>query len=101
VVWWFGSEAIGVWGWPKFPVDFAPKTVYNIHMNVSAICVITGQVIPTERVEALISLGVPPTRWTVVEASQEKRKKAVAITENWDIMVVDSVGEDFHETAKS
>lgn len=63
-------------------------------INVNKVtCCITGKVIPPERAEALEFLGIPPHKWTVIEASVEQRKKAAVCGENWDFIVVNSLGE--------
>ena len=66
----------------------------QVMKNIQPVCVITGQVIPPERVEALEFLGVPQDQWTVVTASTVQKKKAVIASENWDLIIADGVGEE-------
>ena len=59
-------------------------------------CYISGKIIPPERVEALISMGIPEERWTCVEHSIEKPKKGIFLGENGtsEMLVVDKVYDD-------
>jgi len=63
-------------------------------------CVITGQEIPQERVDALVMLGIPVNRWTIVTASQERRNKAVwnGETGTSELIICQDVGENITES---
>jgi hypothetical protein len=63
-------------------------------------CVVTGEEIPQERVEALIMLEIPRERWTVVRASRERRNKAVWSGEagTSELIVCKDVGENIVES---
>lgn len=59
-------------------------------------CSISGKPIPPERVEALITMGVPQDRWTCVEHSIEKPRKGIFLGENGtsEMLIVDKVYDD-------
>lgn len=63
-------------------------------------CVVTGAEIPQERIDALIMLGIPEPRWTVIGASQERRNKAVWSGEagTSELIVCKDVGENVVES---
>lgn len=58
-------------------------------------CYVSGLPIPPTRVEALISLGVPEDRWTVVKHSQTTKKQGVYFGEygSGELKIVDKVYE--------
>jgi hypothetical protein len=57
------------------------------------ICVVSGKVIPPERVEALEMLGIPENRWTCVEHSLEKVRQGIFMGEagTSELLFVDKV----------
>jgi len=59
-------------------------------------CVISGKIIPEERVEALKMLGIPESRWTCVEHSTVKPKKGLYLGEvgTSELLMVDKVYDD-------
>jgi hypothetical protein len=59
-------------------------------------CVISGKIIPDERVEALKMLGIPENRWTCVEHSTVKPKKGLYLGEvgTSELLMVDKVYDD-------
>jgi len=59
-------------------------------------CVVSGKDIPHERVEALISLGVPGSRWTCVEHAFEVPRKGIYLGEagTSQLLIVDKVYND-------
>jgi hypothetical protein len=59
-------------------------------------CTVSGKEIPEGRVEALIMLGVPPSRWTCVEHSTEKPKQGIFMGEHGssEMKIVDKVYDD-------
>lgn len=59
-------------------------------------CVISGKIIPDERVEALKMLGIPQTKWTCVEHSTAKPKKGLYLGEvgTSELLMVDKVYND-------
>lgn len=65
-----------------------PKKIYK--------CVVSGKVIPAERVEALEMLGIPESRWTCVEHSLTKPKQGVYLGEvgTSELLLVDKVYDD-------
>jgi len=56
-------------------------------------CSVSGEAIPTERVEALQVLGVPESQWTKKEYSQVKKLRAVYAGDDGsnDIIICDNV----------
>jgi hypothetical protein len=59
-------------------------------------CVVSGKPIPKERVEALISLGIPETRWTCVEHALDVPRKGIYLGEvgTSELLIVDKVYND-------
>lgn len=59
-------------------------------------CVVSGKPIPTARVEALQSLGVPQENWTCVEHSYTKHRKGIFLGEvgTSELLIVDKVYDD-------
>lgn len=59
-------------------------------------CVVSGKVIPQERVEALQSLGVPESRWTCVENALPVPRKGIYLGEvgTSELLIVDKVYND-------
>lgn len=59
-------------------------------------CVVSGKDIPSERVEALIMLGVPEERWTCVEHAFAAPRKGIYLGENGtsELLIVDKVYND-------
>ena len=59
-------------------------------------CTISGEELSSERVEALTFLGIPKERWTSVKVAESivKPKRAVIVSENWDLIIADSVGTE-------
>lgn len=59
-------------------------------------CVVSGKVIPQERVEALQSLGVPESRWTCVENALPAPRKGIYLGEvgTSELLIVDKVYND-------
>jgi hypothetical protein len=59
-------------------------------------CVVSGKVIPKERVEALKMLGVPENRWTCVEHALAMPRKGIYMGENGtsELRIVDKVYND-------
>jgi hypothetical protein len=61
--------------------------------NQKYICVVSGKIIPPERVEALEMLGIPENRWTCVEHSLEKVRQGIFMGEagTSELLFVDKV----------
>jgi hypothetical protein len=59
-------------------------------------CVVSGKVIPPERLEALEMLGVPESRWTCVEHALDIPRKGVYLGENGtsELLIVSKVYND-------
>ena len=59
-------------------------------------CVVSGKVIPKERVEALKMLGLPENRWTCVEHALAMPRKGIYMGENGtsELKIVDKVYND-------
>ena len=59
-------------------------------------CVVSGKVIPKERVEALKMLGLPENRWTCVEHALAMPRKGIYMGENGtsELKIVDKVYDD-------
>lgn len=59
-------------------------------------CVVSGKPIPSERVEALESLGIPEYMWTCVEHSFVKPKQGLFLGEvgTSELLIVDKVYDD-------
>jgi len=59
-------------------------------------CIVSGKVIPQERVEALASLGVPESRWTCVEHALPVPRKGIYLGEvgTSELLIVDKVYND-------
>ena len=59
-------------------------------------CVVSGKPIPKERVEALISLGIPESRWTCVEHALAVPRKGIYLGEvgTSELLIVDKVYND-------
>lgn len=59
-------------------------------------CVITGKEIPQERIEALMILGVPESRWTCIEAASNQKVKGVWTGEAGasELIIANYVGEE-------
>jgi hypothetical protein len=57
-------------------------------------CVVSGEALPPERVEALQVLGVPEALWTKKEYSQVKKLRAVYADDDGsnDIVICNKVG---------
>lgn len=60
------------------------------------ICVVSGKIIPAERVEALQMLGLPENRWTCVEHALDMPRKGIYLGENGtsELKIVDKVYND-------
>lgn len=59
-------------------------------------CVVSGKIIPPERLEALEMLGIPESRWTCVEHALEIPRKGVYLGENGtsELLIVSKVYND-------
>ena len=59
-------------------------------------CVVSGKVIPPERLEALEMLGIPESRWTCVEHALDIPRKGVYLGENGtsELLIVSKVYND-------
>ena len=59
-------------------------------------CIVSGKIIPPERVEALISLGVPESKWTCVEHALPVPRKGIYLGEvgTSELLIVDKVYND-------
>jgi hypothetical protein len=59
-------------------------------------CVVSGKVIPPERLEALEMLGIPESRWTCVEHALDLPRKGVYLGENGtsELLIVSKVYND-------
>jgi hypothetical protein len=59
-------------------------------------CVVSGKVIPEERVEALKMLGTPENRWTCVEHALASPRKGIYLGEvgTSELLIVDKVYND-------
>lgn len=59
-------------------------------------CIVSGKIIPEERVEALQMLGIPESRWTCVEHALNATRKGVYLGENGtsELLIVDKVYND-------
>ena len=59
-------------------------------------CVVSGKPIPSARVEALKSLGIPEHMWTCVEHSLTKPKQGLFLGEvgTSELLIVDKVYDD-------
>jgi hypothetical protein len=59
-------------------------------------CVVSGKVIPPERIEALEMLGIPESRWTCVEHALDIPRKGVYLGENGtsELLIVSKVYND-------
>lgn len=59
-------------------------------------CVVSGEAIPHERVEALISLGIPESRWTCVKHALDVPRKGIYLGEvgTSELLIVDKVYND-------
>ncbi len=56
------------------------------------LCAVSGQEIPSERIEALRLLGVPERQWTRIEFTPIRAVKGLMVGN--DLLVVDSLGKD-------
>ena len=59
-------------------------------------CVVSGKAIPRERVEALISLGIPEQKWTCVEHALDVPRKGIYLGEvgTSELLIVNKVYND-------
>lgn len=59
-------------------------------------CVVSGKIIPKERVEALMMLGLPESRWTCVEHALDVPRKGIYLGEvgTSQLLIVDKVYND-------
>jgi hypothetical protein len=59
-------------------------------------CVVSGKKIPAERVEALIMLGIPESRWTCVEHALTSPRQGIYLGEvgTSELLIVDKVYND-------
>jgi hypothetical protein len=59
-------------------------------------CVVSGKEIPQERVEALIMLNIPQSRWTCVEHALPIPRKGIYLGEvgTSELLIVDKVYDD-------
>lgn len=59
-------------------------------------CVVSGKIIPEERVEALEMLGLPQSRWTCVEHALDIPRKGIYLGEagTSQLLIVDKVYND-------
>lgn len=59
-------------------------------------CVVSGETIPRERVEALISLGIPESRWTCIKHALDVPRKGIYLGEvgTSQLLIVDKVYND-------
>lgn len=59
-------------------------------------CVVSGKNIPEERIEALLSLGIPESRWTCVEHALDVPRKGIYLGEvgTSELLIVDKVYND-------
>jgi len=59
-------------------------------------CVVSGKIIPPERLEALQMLGLPENRWTCVEHALDVPRKGIYLGEagTSELLIVDKVYND-------
>jgi hypothetical protein len=59
-------------------------------------CIVSGKIIPQERVEALKSLGIPESRYTCVEHALSVPRKGIYLGEvgTSELLIVDKVYND-------